>query len=135
MNVPNEIDAWLREKITEHPWSGVLEPRLITHEWFRATGGRNLRAGLTASIAPANEFSMCFPEGAASREYIPAVRDGAFSVLLCHSFAPILRCTVRFESFTIHETEACYAAFFMASKEVMQRLLGLAPGYTPNIKW
>jgi hypothetical protein len=87
------------------------------------------------SIAPAEQFAMYFPTAEELREYIPAVRNGALSVLLGHGVAPILRCVVRFESFAIHEIDSCYAAFFKASKEATERLLGLSPGHALNIKW
>lgn len=94
-----------------------------------------MRAGLTVSISPADEFSLSFPTDSASAEYIAAARNGLFSVLLGHSFSPILRCAVSFESFEVHEIDACYAAFFMASKEATERLLGVASDHKYNIAW
>jgi hypothetical protein len=94
-----------------------------------------MRAGLTVSISPTDTFSMFFPSDPASAEYVAAVRNGLFSVLLGHSFSPILKCAVSFESFAIHEIDGCYAAFFMASKEATERLLGLGPDQKYNIAW
>jgi hypothetical protein len=94
-----------------------------------------MRAGLAVSISPAAEFSLSFPTDPASAEYVAAVRNGLFSVLLGHSFSPVLKCAVSFDSFAIHEIDACYAAFFMASKEATERLLGLAPDHKHNVAW
>lgn len=94
-----------------------------------------MRAGLTASISPADDFSLSFPTNTDSVEYIAAVRNGSLSVLLGHSVTPILKCSVSFESFQIHEVNACYLAFFMASKEATEQLLGLVPAHEHNIKW
>ena len=94
-----------------------------------------MRAGLTVSISPADAFSVSFPSDRASVEYLAAARNGLFSVLLGHGLSPVLKCAVSFESFTVHETDACYAAFFMASKEATERLLGIAPDQKHNIAW
>lgn len=135
MNTPAEVSEWLREKLEKHRWSGVREARTVTHEWYRMHGGRATRAGLTVSIAPAEEFSVSFPDDPRADEYIPAVRNGLFSVLLSHSWSPILKCVVSFESFSVHEIESSYAGFFMVSKEATERLLGLVPGHRHNIAW
>lgn len=135
MRTPPEASEWLREKVEEHRWSGVLQARSVTHEWYRIHGGRSTRAGLTVSIAPAEEFSLHFPNDANVAEYISAVRNGLFSVLLSHSWSPILKCAVNFEAFAVHEIESSYAGFFMVSREATERLLGLVSGYPHNIAW
>ena len=135
MRIPPEASEWLHEKLEQHRWSGVLEARSVTHEWYRVHGPRSTRAGLTVTIAPAETFSVHFPNDANAAEYLPAVRNGLFSVLLSHSWSPILKCTVTFETFVVHEIESSYAGFFMVSREATERLLGLVPGYPHNIAW
>jgi hypothetical protein len=135
MKMPPEASEWLREKVEGHRWCGVLEARTVTHEWYRIHGGRSTRAGLTVSIAPAEKFSLCFPNDPNAAEYIVAVRNGLFSVLLSQSWSPILKCAINFEAFAVHEIESSYAGFFMVSREATERLLGLVPGYAHNVAW
>ena len=135
MPIPTEVNQWLQEKLDQHRWSGVLAPRRVTHEWCLRTGGRVMRAGLTASIAPADRFSVSFPLDAESATYLAAVRNGMFSVLLGREVKPILRCAVVFESFVIHDLESSYTAFFRVAKEATEQLLGLAAGHRHNIDW
>src|SRR5687768_6298267 len=98
MNIPVAIEQWLQGKVQEQRWSGVLQSRSVTHHYFKALGGRNMEAGITVSIAPAATFQLSLPADLSSAPYIPAVRDGLFSVLLSQGLSPVLRCAVTYDS-------------------------------------
>jgi hypothetical protein len=133
--IPPEIIAWVTEKIESHHWAGVIESRRVTHEWRRHTGGRIMWAGLTASIAPSQEWSLRISAQGVEPQYVAAAQNGLFSVLLSQSWAPVLRCAVCLESFQVHPVESSYAAFYMVSKEATERLLGLKSPEEFNIEW
>jgi len=62
MKTPAAVLDWLIDKVEAMPWSSVREPRKVTHEWRRQTGGRTMSAGLTATIA--FQYALHCPGGA-----------------------------------------------------------------------
>jgi hypothetical protein len=133
-DLPSILEDWLKEKISEHRWIGVREARSLTHEWCKHTGGRTMRAKLRASIEPAEHFSIQAPTDSQCVAYVAAVRNAAVSVLLSHSYAPILKCKLTFDLFVIDDLESCYAAFYEVAHEATRRLLGLTAGFAHNIQ-
>ena len=94
-----------------------------------------MSAGLSASIVPSADFNLTIAASSEAETYIPAVRNGLFSVLLGQSSSPILGCTVTFDSLQAHPIESSYAAFFMVAKEATEQLLGLTEGFEHNVAW
>ena len=135
MNIPAEATEWLREKVEEHRWAGVLSPRTTTHAWRKSTGGRIMSAGLTASIVSSDKFALVVDAPAISAEYIAAARNGVMSTLLSQSWSPIFACSITLSSFQVHPEESCYAAFYSVAEEATKQLLGLVPGFAHNISW
>ena len=135
MSIPAHAIEWLREKVEEHAWVGVSEARSTTHFWRKSTGGRIMSAGLTAIVIPSAEFSIVVDAPGVSPEYAAAAKNGVLSVLLSQSWSPILACSVTLSAFHVHPEDSCYAAFYSVAEEATLQLLGLAPGFSHNIKW
>jgi hypothetical protein len=135
METPDIIHEWLAEKIEQHPWASVLEQRTVSHEWRRQLGGRTMSAGLTASITPAETFSISVSADGIYREYVAAAKNGVLTTLLAQSHVSILACAVDLSGFRDDGKDSSYAAFFMVAKEATERLLGVASGFEHNIAW
>ena len=135
MNTPESLANWLSEKVTAHRWAGPRQERMVTHSWFRATGGRNMRAALSASIRPSSQFSLEVAADDLSPEYIAGAKNGVVTVLMSQSWAPVLACSVTLFAFEAHSSDSSYAAFYACAKEATEQLLGVAPGFSHNIVW
>ena len=135
MKTPAEVHDWLTDKVQGMPWATVREPRKVTHEWRRQTGGRTMAAGLTAAIAPSPTFSLTVAIAGGEDEYVAGAKNGVLTVLMSQSFTPVLACRIDLTDFQAHPVDSSYAAFFMAAKETTERLLGVAPGFEHNIVW
>jgi hypothetical protein len=135
MKTPDIVLDWLREKCEHGHWSSVREHRTVSREWVRHTGGRIMRAALTGAIAPAKDFEIHVNGGDSEPEYIAAAKNGALTVLLSQSSAPVLAVKLTLSNFIAHGSESSYAAFYAAAHEVTSHLLGVAPGTQHNIEW
>ena len=135
MKTPLALVDWLTDKVERQHWAGVQRSRAVTHTWQRHMGGRIMSATLSASIAPAPEFSLSVAADGVASEYGSAARNAAVTVLLAQSWLPVLCCEIKLYSFQADERESSYAAFYAASKEATEQLLGVAPGFSPNIAW
>jgi len=135
MKTSSELLEWLNEKVENHQWASVHQERTVEHRWVRHTGGRVIRAGISAAIAPSQSFQFVIDSEAVEPEYVAAAKNAVLSVLLSQSWEPVLRCTVRLFGFQQHEQESSYAAFYAVTKEAIERLLGVVPGHTHNIVW
>lgn len=85
IKTPAEVLDWLTNKVEGAPWSSVRDPRKVTHEWRRQTGGRTMATGLTASIAPSPTFSLSVDAAGMGDEYVAGAKDGIFTVLMSRS--------------------------------------------------
>jgi hypothetical protein len=135
MKTPLEVLDWLTNKVEGLPWSSVREPRKVTHEWRRQTGGRTMAAGLTATIAPSPTFSLVVDAVGAEDEYAAGAKNGVLTVLMSQSFSPVLACAIDLTDLQVHPVDSSYAAFYMAAKEATEKLLGVVPGFEHNIAW
>ena len=135
MNTPAAVLDWLTNKVEAMPWSSVGEPRKVTHEWRRQTGGRTMSAGLTATIAPAPTFSLSADAAGVEDEYVAGAKSGVLTVLMSQSFTPVLACAIDLTDLQVHPVDSSYAAFYMAAKEATEKLLGVVPGFEHNIVW
>ena len=135
MKTPAEVLDWLTNKVEGTPWSGVREPRKVTHEWRRQTGGRTMAAGLTASIAPSPTCSLSVAVAGAEDEHAAGAKNGVLTVLMSQSFTPVLACRIDLTDLQVHPVDSSYAAFYMAAKEATEILLGVADGFEHNIVW
>jgi hypothetical protein len=134
MTAPQELQAWFKEKANELRWGSVRSSRRVSHEWSRYFSGRKISAALTVSIAPAADFSLRYV-GGTSAEYVAAINNALFSVLLSQGCQPVLRCALAVESIAVSPMEAEYPALYEAAKEATERLLGVAMGEEHNILW
>ena len=135
MKTPAEVLDWLTNKVEGMPWSSVREPRKVTHEWRRQSGGRTMAAGLTASIDASPTFSLSVDSAGVEDEYVAGVKSGVFTVLMSQSFTPVLACRIDLTDLQVHPVDSSYAAFYMAPKEATERLLGVVPGFEHNVVW
>ena len=94
-----------------------------------------MSAALTASIKPAETFSISVDADGDYKEYVAAAKNGVLTTLLSQGFAPVLACEVKLFGFRDDGQDSSYAAFFMVAKEVTERLLGVVPDYPHNIAW
>src|SRR3954468_19686604 len=104
MNTPAPLADWLLEKVTSHRWAGPRQARTVTHSWFRATGGRNMSATLSASIRPSSEFSLEAVAPGLAPEYIAGAKNGVVTVLLSQGLAPVIACSVELFAFEPHKS-------------------------------
>ncbi|MGR4869684.1 hypothetical protein ACIPRI_12550 [Variovorax sp. LARHSF232] len=135
MKTPVVVSEWLAEKVEQHPWSSVKEARIVSHEWRRQLGGRTMSAALTASIKPAENFSISIGADGVHDEYVAAAKNGVLTTLLSQSFVSVLACEVKLYGFRDDGQDSSYAAFFMVAREATERLLGVVPDYPHNIAW
>jgi len=134
METPRIVLDWLREKCEHGHWSSVREHRTASREWVRYTGGRIMRAALTGSIGPAKDFEIQVDGEGCDPEYVAAAKNGALTVLLSQSSAPVLAVRLTLTHFVAYGTESSYASFYAAAHEVTNHLLGVAPGAQNNIE-
>jgi hypothetical protein len=135
MRTPPIVLDWLHEKCEREHWSSVLEPRTVTREWVRHTGGRIMRAGLTGSVQQAASFELHVHAEGVEPEYAMAARNAALTVLLAQSWSPVLAIKLTLSQFQPHEVESSYAAFYGVAHEVVAHLLGVTQGTQHNIAW
>jgi hypothetical protein len=135
MEIPEIIHEWLAEKIEHQPWASVIERRTVSHEWRRQLSGRTMSAALTASIEPADKFSLSVSADGIHAEYVAAAKSGVLTTLLSQSYMPVLACTVELSGFRDDGMDSSYAAFFTVAKEAIERLLGVPEGFEHNIAW
>jgi hypothetical protein len=135
MKTPPPAVEWLREKCEREHWSTVRHARTITRDWVRHTGGRVMRAGLSGSIAPAQDLELVVHAPCIEEEYVAAAKNAAFSVLLSQSWSPVFAARLELNGFVAHPDESSYAAFYEVAREVVSHLIGVAPGSQHNIKW
>ena len=94
-----------------------------------------MAAGLTAAIAPSPTFCLVVNAADVEEEYVAGAKDGVLTVLISQSFCPVLACAIDLTDLQAQPAEASYAAFYMAAKEVTEKLLGVVPGFEHNIEW
>jgi hypothetical protein len=135
MKTPTSAVEWLNEKCEREHWSSVREHRAVTREWVRHTGGRVMRAALSGAIAPSAEFELAIRAPGVEPEFVAAVKNAAFTVLLSQGLSPVLGVKLTFSELQQHPAESSYAAFYAAAHEVVSHLLGVAPGTQHNIEW
>ncbi|CAN7158131.1 MULTISPECIES: hypothetical protein [unclassified Variovorax] len=135
MKTPAIINERFAEKMELRPWASVHEGRIVSQEWRRQLGGRNMSAALTAAIKPAATFSFSVSADGIDDEYVAAAKNGVLTTLLAQSYVSVLACNVELSGFRDGGQDASYAAFFMVAKEATERLLGVFPGFKHNIDW
>ena len=94
-----------------------------------------MRAGLSGTIQPAQDFEFLVSASGVEDEYVSAVKNAAISVLVSQSWAPVFAVRLELSSFVPHAEESSYAAFYAVAHEVVSHLLGVEPGSQHNIEW
>ncbi|RYE38659.1 MAG: hypothetical protein EOP24_46425 [Hyphomicrobiales bacterium] len=135
MKTPEIVHEWLAEKVEDQCWASVIEQRTVSHEWRRQLGGRTMSAALTASIEPAEQFSLSILAEDIREEYVAAAKNGVLTTLLSQSHVSVLACAVELSGFRDDGMDSSYAAFFTVAKEAVERLLGVREGFEHNIAW
>ena len=135
MKTPDIVHEWLAEKVEHQRWASVIKQRTVSYEWRRQLGGRTMSAALTASIEPAEQFSLSILAEGIREEYVAAAKNGVLTTLLSQSYVSVLACAVELSGFRDDGMDSSYAAFFTVAKEAMERLLGVREGFEHNIAW
>ena len=94
-----------------------------------------MRAAMSASIAPSEQFGLKVEAPNIEPEYVAGAKNAVLTVLLSQGLCPVLACTVTLSAFKPHEVDSSYAAFYAVAKEATEQLLGVAPSFSHNISW
>ena len=94
-----------------------------------------MNATLSASIAPAEAFDFVVDADGIEMDFVTGAKNGAMTALVSQSWSPIFRVKLRLFDFRPDEIDSSYAAYYAAAREVVARLLGVAPDAAHNISW
>ena len=93
-----------------------------------------MTAGLSATIRPSDSFAIEIDAPGVEPAYVAGAKNGVLTVLLSHSFQPVLGCRISLSDFRVDAMESSYAAFFAAGREATERLIGVFPGSEHNLE-
>ena len=121
---------WLERKAM-YAGATVAGTRTVTKEYRRSTG-RMLFAGITLTVSPANDLSVCFKVDPGDKDYRAAIEDAIFCALLSQYKQPISRIAVTIEDVKHDDIGSSYYTFKMATSEAIHEAL---VGPSSNIVW
>jgi hypothetical protein len=126
-----ELNTWVKEIWAGHH-SSIREPRSITHEFQKVTGGRVMYAGITIKAAPSDTFALRVSPGIPD-VFVRAAKHAVFSALVGAAMSPVLRLRIELADFKYNESDSTYASFYLAAKEAMEIILGTNGGGVWNV--
>jgi hypothetical protein len=102
---------------------------VVSNDWCRITGGREMFGAVTIRVVPADEFALeialKWPDGSRAIDYTNAVLDGILDCLFVDVGASLGKARFRLEAIEWRDDSSVPFAYYRATRECVREIFGL----------
>lgn len=121
-------EEWLGRKLAREPFRPERE-WVVSKEWYRITGGREMFGRVTIRVAPSDGFGFddacTWPDDDHAKDFTNAVLDGILDCLLIDVCASPGKAQFRLEAIEWRADSSVPWAYYRAAREAIAEAFGL----------